>query len=1073
MTAIASIPQSLHLSPLSRAMYRWKGGLIVDNFAGGGGASTGIWKALGRSPDLAVNHDAEALALHAANHPETKHYNESVWDINIRAATGGLPVLFGWFSPDCFPAGTLVLTMHGYVPIEALKVGDWVQTHKNRWRQVTATMVSQKPVMTVRGRGHHGLRVSSEHPFYIRKEKYAKQSEWVNAGELRVGSYWATPCGVENSNVSIPPVGGRGMDFSLELMRLAGYYVGNGWSRVTKSRSELVFTTHQSKADGLESWLQQWAPAGAKAQYNELKWHRRNTRTATQFSTSHAGLVEWLRDSFGHLAENKKVPGWLYQASPSVKEAFLGGYLEADGYFKHGKHEATSVSKQLIYGLKLLATSLGKSVSVYEHHKNTVIEGRQVNCQPSWCIRWLDQVQPGREQTWRDEGMEWGKIKEVSAAEGLETVYNISVDEDESYVVEGIVTHNCTHFSVAKGGKPVKKNIRGLAWIVKKWAGQSDMAIFAMENVKEFQTWGPLVAKRDKKTGRVIKLVPTDRKDKKGNPVFDEVVAAPGEHVPYREQALVPDKGKVEGPRHRRRKQQRKYARHGAPVGRNFRHFIAQLRAMGYELDWNDKAVAWAWGDATSRRRFILVGRKDGLPLDVNPTATHGKPDDPRVLAGELKPWVTAGERLDFSLDCPSIFDENRRPLAERTLQRIAKGIERFVINAGDDAFLVKTNHGYDQFRGQSLDTPLQTVTGKLGTGVVDVKLEPVKAGFGMKFRGDSPGWSIHGPCPTITGGGACVRPAGAAHALGMAAVTMIQVGYGERQGQAPRVPGLDKPLGTVVGTNKFAAIEAKLEPVEADFIMTIDHQSTKDTATGADEPLTAVTSKARHVRVAALLKHFTGVVGQGLDLPCPAITARDHNSVMTADLVEAAHIQRDFGNSVGHGADAPLGAITAGGGGKAALVTSHLMRLKGTCQDGQSNAEPIGAIQAQGNHYAEVRAFLMKYYATGAIGQGLDEPIHTIRAGDTFALVTIKGVDYQIVDIGMRMLAPHELYACQGFPEGYEHVNVVIDGKKKALRKDAQVRMVGNSVPPGMAAAFVNANVPLWALEPELEAVA
>lgn len=906
--------QHLYLSALARAHYRWAGGLIIDNFAGGGGASTGIWKALGISPDIAVNHDAEALAMHKANHPETRHYNESVWDINIRAATGGLPVLFGWFSPDCFPAGTLVLTMHGYVPIEALKVGDWVQTHKNRWRQVTATMVSQKPVMTVRGRGHHGLRVSSEHPFYIRKEKYAKQSEWVNAGELRVGSYWATPCGVENSNVSIPPVGGRGMDFSLELMRLAGYYVGNGWSRVTKSRSELVFTTHQSKADGLESWLQQWAPAGAKAQYNELKWHRRNTRTATQFSTSHAGLVEWLRDSFGHLAENKKVPGWLYQASPSVKEAFLGGYLEADGYFKHGKHEATSVSKQLIYGLKLLATSLGKSVSVYEHHKNTVIEGRQVNCQPSWCIRWLDQVQPGREQTWRDEGMEWGKIKEVSAAEGLETVYNISVDEDESYVVEGIVTHNCTHFSVAKGGKPVKKNIRGLAWIVKKWAGQSDMAIFNMENVKEFQTWGPLVAKRDKKTGRVIKLVATDRKDKKGNPVFDEVVAAPGERVPYREQALVPDKGKIEGPRHRRRKQQRKYARLGAPVGRNFRHFIAQLEEMGYKLAWSDKATAWWWGDATSRRRFILVGRKDGLPVNINPTQTHGKPDDPRVLAGELQPWVTAGDRLDFSLDCPSIFDPNRRPLAERTLERIAKGIERFVINAGDDAFLVTNTSGHAP---TSLAHPVPTLTTGNQQYLVEADLQPVRA------------------------------------------ATMIQVGYGEREGQAPRVPGLGKPLGTVTaGGNKFAAVEATLAPVEADFIMSIDHQSTADTAVGADEPLTAITSKARHVRVAAMLKHFTGVVGQTLDLPCPAITARDHNSMVTADLV----------------------------------ATSHLVRLKGTCEDGQSNHEPLGAIQAQGNHYGEVRAFLLKYYMTGAIGQGLREPIHTIRAGDTFALVTIKG---------------------------------------------------------------------------------
>ena len=117
------------------------------------------------------------------------------------------------------------------------------------------------------------------------------------------------------------------------------------------------------------------------------------------------------------------------------------------------------------------------------------------------------------------------------------------------------------------------------------------------------------------------------------------------------------------------------------------------------------------------------------------------------------------------------------------------------------------------------------------------------------------------------------------------------------------------------------------------------------------------------------------------------------------------------------------------------------------------------------------MRAFLTKFYATGAIGQSVKDPIHTIRAGDTFGLVTtIHGVNYEIVDIGMRMLEPHELYACQGFPADYEHKHVGLD---KPLSKADQVRMVGNSVPPGMAEAFVKANVPLWALEAELEAVA
>lgn len=657
--------------PKDIADYRWAGGLIVDNFAGGGGASTGIFKALGISPDIAVNHDAEALAMHAENHPETTHYNESVWDIDVRQATGGKPVLFGWFSPDC------------------------------------------------------------------------------------------------------------------------------------------------------------------------------------------------------------------------------------------------------------------------------------------------------------------------------------------------------THFSIARGSKPVKKNIRGLAWVVKKWAGQSDMAIFSMENVKEFQTWGPLIAERDKATGRVIKLVQTterDRKgnlkrDKKGNILMERVVAEPGERVPVQQQALVPDKKRA---------------------GKTFRQFIAQLRAMGYEIEWNDTMVAADYGDPTTRRRLLLIGRKDGLPCNSSPKRTHGDPKKPDFDPTTMKPYETAGAHLDWSIPCPSIFDPSRRPLAEKTLARIAKGVKKFVQDAGDDAFIVKVNHsGYDQFRGQAVGEPLQTITGTHGTGVVDITLAA-----GMKFRGDSPGWKIHGPLPVITGGGACVRPAGAAHAMGV-----MQVG---------------------------------LQALQAEFVMTVDHQSTADTAKGMDEPLSAVTSKQRHLRVGALLKHFTGVVGQAVTEPAPTITAIDHNAVMEATLV-AGHVQRDFGNSVGQQVDAPIATITPGGGGKSALVTSSLVKLKGTCQHGQAMDEPIGAIGAQGNHYAECRAFLMKYYATGAIGQPLNEPAHTIRAGDTFALVTIKGVDYQIVDIGMRMLQPHELYACQGFPKGYKHEVVTIDGKRKALPKSSQTRMVGNSVPPGMACAWVEANVPKWALAREV----
>jgi DNA (cytosine-5)-methyltransferase 1 len=609
----------------------------------------------------------------------------------------------------------------------------------------------------------------------------------------------------------------------------------------------------------------------------------------------------------------------------------------------------------------------------------------------------------------------------------------------------GWFSPDCTHFSVAKGGKPVKKAIRGLAWIVKKWIGQSDMAMLFMENVKEFMTWGPLIAKRCKKTGRVIKLVADDKKkDKNGDPVMNEVVSEPGEYVPYWEQALVPDKKRS---------------------GSIFKQFIKQLRAAGYTVEWKEKGLnACDYGDPTTRNRFFLMARKDGLPI-IWPEPTHA----PKKLAlahpGKLQPWKTAGENLDFSLPCPSIFDR-KKPLADKTLARIFKGIEKFVIGAGDDAFLVKTNHAYDQFRGQSLEEPLQTLTSKLGTALTavslskfnqnsvgqsaDAPLDTVMAGATrfavveaelqsaaaiMKFRGDSGGASCNAPLPVITAGGGAARPAGAPHALGV--------------------------------------LEAQLQPIQLGCITTIDHQSSGDTSKGFDEPLSVVTSKARHIQVAALLKHYTGVVGQHLDKPLPTITSKDHNSVMTAALepidavqdlneaIDVAHIQRDFGNSVGHGADEPLGAITAGGGGKSALVASSLVKLKGTCQHGQSLDRPLDAIAAQGNHFAEVQAFLIKFYGTGG-AVSCDEPLDTITAKARFGIVTIHGQDYQIVDIGMRMLEPHELYRCQGFPADYQHE--VVMGKK--LAKHAQVRMVGNSVPPGLARALVAANIPRWALD-------
>ena len=225
---------------------------------------------------------------------------------------------------------------------------------------------------------------------------------------------------------------------------------------------------------------------------------------------------------------------------------------------------------------------------------------------------------------------------------------------------------------------------------------------------------------------------------------------------------------------------------------------------------------------------------------------------------------------------------------------------------------------------------------------------------------------------------------------------------------------------------------------------------------------------------------------GQSVHSPLPTITQRDHNFLV------APVIARQFGQSIGHSVESPLGTITAGGGGKAQLVTaflaqyhsyegdgargqildrplltvdtnprysliaSHLVKMKGT-NIGQAVTEPMQTITAGGLHFGEVRAFLLKYYGTGA-GQSLNEPLHTVVSRDRYGLVTIHGEDYQIVDIGMRMLEPRELFNAQGFPADYI---IDRDDTGKAYPKSAQVARCGNAVPPDLAEALTRVNVP------------
>jgi DNA (cytosine-5)-methyltransferase 1 len=203
----------------------------------------------------------------------------------------------------------------------------------------------------------------------------------------------------------------------------------------------------------------------------------------------------------------------------------------------------------------------------------------------------------------------------------------------------------------------------------------------------------------------------------------------------------------------------------------------------------------------------------------------------------------------------------------------------------------------------------------------------------------------------------------------------------------------------------------------------------------------------------AFLAKHYGGVVGSELPKPIGTVTSTDHHSLVTATLTG---VGGRAGQSRPRPADEPVQTLTAKG--DSALVAAHLSKFRGT-STAQGADEPMHTVSAQGNHIADVRAFLVKYYGNEKEGHQFTEPLGTVTTKDRFGLVTVNGEEYAIADIGLRMLAPRELFRAQGFPDSY----IIGDDGRAGLKltKSAQVRMCGNSVCPPLAAALVKANVP------------
>lgn len=356
------------------------------------------------------------------------------------------------------------------------------------------------------------------------------------------------------------------------------------------------------------------------------------------------------------------------------------------------------------------------------------------------------------------DAIEMHKVNHPTTHHYCESVFDIDpIKVTRGFPIEGVwLSPDCRHFSKAKGSAPVSKKIRGLAWITLRWAARKPEQIY-LENVEEFVTWGPLIAKRDPKTGRVVKR--------------DKTIAAPGERVPVGEQLLVPCP---------KRK------------GDYFKRFISLLRALGYVVDFRNLSMH-EYGVGTIRKRFFMVARCDGLPVQW-PQKTHGSPKVVSLKKAGLKKQVTAYDIIDWSLPVTSIFDR-AKPIAENTLKRIINGMERFVFGAPEPLpFIVRI--GQQGFGGDrmaySIHEPLTTITSKAEHLLIIPYIgREIGKGKGLEVVGD--GWS-----PLVSSSADCSEQV----------VAFLIKYYGAATGGV----SIHEPLHTVTSKERLALVTIHLK---------------------------------------------------------------------------------------------------------------------------------------------------------------------------------------------------------------------------------------------------------------------
>lgn len=514
---------------------------------------------------------------------------------------------------------------------------------------------------------------------------------------------------------------------------------------------------------------------------------------------------------------------------------------------------------------------------------------------------------------------------------------------------------DCKHFSRAKGGKPVDKKIRGLAWVAIRWALLVRPRVIMLENVPEIQTWGPL--------GDDNKPIKECAGETFQGFIFALTSGIPKSHPAFSEMC------------------------NALEISVDSDAADRLSKGLGYKVQYRTEKSC-DYGAPTTRTRFYMIARCDGKEI-VWPEHSHAPKDSEAVKNGVKLPYRTAAECIDWSIPAKSIF-EREKPLAENTLRRIARGIKKFVID-NPEPFII--NYKFDN-EPQSINKPLTTVTSVNNHYVVTPTI--------MSNNTGNVGASADSPLPTVTTGNRNYL------------VSPVVTAIGHQSSDSARSRPADEPLSTVVSKNEHLLVSPTLIQYHSE---TSENEVRGQEVT---EPIMTIDANPRYALACAhIMKNYSGGytgAGTNVDAPLDTVTAVDHNSLVTANLIT---LRKNM--------------------------------------DGQKVDEPISTISCSGAHHAEVQAFLVKYFSTGK-AKPVDEPLDTVTTKDRFSLVTVHGEEYIIADIRMRMLQPKELFKAQGFPDDYI---IDRDYEGNEYSKSKQVARCGNAVTPPVATALVRANLP------------